>query len=318
MLTARRLSFPDKRGSGLRHFPADSHLTDWLREKGFEYDVITDEDLDAEGVAALTPYDVVITGSHPEYHTRRTIESIIQYREEGGYLIYMGANGFYWKVARPFDQPHMLEIRRAEGGIRAWASEPGEYYQQLDGEYGGMWRRNGIVPQRTGGVGFAVQGAYEGCGYRRTPESYDEDVSWLFEGVTGEKFGNFGLSGGGVAGFELDQVDANLGTPGYVRVVAVSEGHGASFRTVPEEILTWTISAGELPREHNGICAHMVVGEAPAGGGLFAVGSITFVGSLSHSDYNNDVSRIVENCLRRFLKNRQSKKIPTSLQDRRK
>jgi len=28
------LTFPDARGSGLRHLPADSHLTDWLEEKG--------------------------------------------------------------------------------------------------------------------------------------------------------------------------------------------------------------------------------------------------------------------------------------------
>ena len=33
------LTFDDARGSGLRHFPADSHLTDWLEEKGIAFDV---------------------------------------------------------------------------------------------------------------------------------------------------------------------------------------------------------------------------------------------------------------------------------------
>ena len=33
---------------------------------------------------------------------------------------------------------------------------------------------------------------------------------------------------------------------------------------------------------------------------MFAVGSITFCGSLSHNGYDNNVSRIVDNVLRRF------------------
>jgi N,N-dimethylformamidase len=44
----------------------------------------------------------------------------------------------------------------------------------------------------------------------------------------------------------------------------------------------------------------MVYGVSPNGGGLFAVGSISFLGSLSHNNYDNDISRILENCLRRF------------------
>src|SRR3546814_18601783 len=85
---------------------------------------MTDEDLDDQGLDALRPYDVVLTGSHPEYHTRRMIEALIAYREGGGYLMYFGANGFYWKIARPGSAPPLMEIRRAEWGIRAWASEP--------------------------------------------------------------------------------------------------------------------------------------------------------------------------------------------------
>lgn len=302
MLTMRPgyLTFADPKGSGLRHFPADSHLTQWLREQGHDYDVITDEDLDDQGLAALRPYDVIMTGTHPEYHTRRMIEALIAYREAGGYLMYLGANGFYWKIARPAHAPHLLEIRRAEGGIRAWASEPGEYYNQLDGEYGGMWRRNGIAPQATGGVGFAVQGGYEGVGYRRTAESYEPDVAWLFDGVAGETLGDYGCFGGGAAGFELDQVVPELGSPGYLKIVAISEGHGPSFKIVPEEILTWTIAAS-LPRHYEGVRAHMAVGVSDAGGGLFAVGSITFLGSLAHNRYDNDVSRLLGNCLARFL-----------------
>lgn len=53
----------------------------------------------------------------------------------GGRLCYLGGNGFYWKVALSTERDGLIEIRRGEGGIRAWAAEPGEYYNQFDGEY---------------------------------------------------------------------------------------------------------------------------------------------------------------------------------------
>src|SRR3546814_5319840 len=55
-------------------------------------------------------------------------------------------------------------------GIRAWAAETGEYYHQLDGALGGLWRRNGRPPQRLVGVGFSSQGMFEGSHYRRSEE----------------------------------------------------------------------------------------------------------------------------------------------------
>jgi N,N-dimethylformamidase len=39
----------------------------------------------------------------------------------------------------------------------------------------------------------------------------------------------------------------------------------------------------------------------PEGGAVFSVGSCSWCGSLSTSGYANDISRITENVLRRFL-----------------
>ncbi|HEY0419447.1 MAG TPA: N,N-dimethylformamidase beta subunit family domain-containing protein, partial [Acetobacteraceae bacterium] len=122
------LTFPDAKGSGLRHYPADSHLLAWLEAKGFAFDVITDEDLDDEGESILAPYRVVLTGSHPEYHTTGTLDALQAYTQGGGRLVYLGGNGFYWRIARDKSRPGIFELRRAEGGIRAWQAEPGEYY----------------------------------------------------------------------------------------------------------------------------------------------------------------------------------------------
>ena len=152
--------------------------------------------------------------------------------------MYLGGNGFYWKVAVSDAWPDAVEIRRGEGGIRAWASEPGEYYNAFDGEYGGLWRRNGRAPQVLAGVGFTSQGDHYGAPYRRTPESYSNEWAWVFEGITEKIIGDFGLSGGGAAGFELDRADTMLGTPLNAVTLASSEGHDDSFVLVPEDILT--------------------------------------------------------------------------------
>ena len=49
------------------------------------------------------------------------------------------------------------------------------------------------------------------------------------------------------------------------------------------------------------IKADMVFFETPNGGGVFSVSSISYAGSLAHNGYNNNISRITENVVRRFL-----------------
>ncbi|MGI9303783.1 MAG: N,N-dimethylformamidase beta subunit family domain-containing protein [Gammaproteobacteria bacterium] len=286
-------------GSGLRHYPADTHLIDWLETKGYAFDVITDEDLHDEGVALITPYKTVLTPSHPEYHTSATLDALQAYVDGGGRLMYLGGNGFYWRVAVHPDLPGMVEIRRAEGGIRAWAAEPGEYYNAFDGQYGGLWRRNGRPPQQLAGVGFSGQGKFEGTYYRRAPGAADPRAAWIFAGVDDEILGDFGLSGNGAAGFELDRVDRMLGSPDNIIVLASSDRYAEHFVLVPEEQLTHLLTWPGEPKEKL-IRADMAYFETPDNGAVFSVGSITYCGSLSHNNYDNNISRITDNVLKRF------------------
>ena len=294
--------YEEIRASGLRHFPADSHLSGWLEAKGHTYDVITDWELHHEGVELLENYRVVLTGSHPEYHTREMIDALESYRDAGGRFCYLGGNGFYWKIALSPEKDGVIEIRRAEGGIRAWAAEPGEYYNQFDGEYGGMWRRNGRPPQHLCGVGFTAQGNFSGSYYRKRAEAEDPRIAWIFEGVDSETFGNHGLSGHGAAGFELDRADKRLGTPVHAVVTASSENHPPEtpWVLVPEEILTHLVTCPGEPAQDL-IRADMTFFETPSGGAVFSTGSITFCGSLVTNNYENDVSRLLDNVIRRFL-----------------
>lgn len=287
-------------GSGLRHFQADSHLIWWLHAKGIPYDIITDRELHEEGYAAIEGYKAVTTGSHPEYHTPQTLDALLEYRNSGGRFLYLGGNGFYWRVAIHPEEKGIIEIRRAEGGIRAWAAEPGEYYNAFDGAYGGLWRRNGRPPQHLAGVGFTSQGQFEGTHYRRTAESHSPDLAWMFEGIEDEVLGDFGFSGGGAAGYELDRADVRLGSPPNVRVLAVSEDHPDHFVLVPEELLTHLTTWAMQPIDKL-IRADMIYFDVPGGGAVFSVGSITFCGSLPWNGGDNNISRLIENVLRRFL-----------------
>ncbi len=286
-------------GSCLRHFPADTHLLAWLDALGHDFDVVTDEDLDADGVAAIGQYKVVMTGSHPEYHTPGSLDALTEYTEGGGRLMYLGGNGFYWRVAVNPELPGAVEIRRGEGGIRAWAAEPGEYYNAFDGGYGGLWRNSGRAPQRLAGVGFIAQGDFHGTAYRRLPASRDPRAAWIFEGIDDELLGDFGLSGGGAAGFELDWLDPSLGSPPHALVLARSEQQDDTFMLVPEEILNHYGNRPGLPAEEL-IRSEIVFFETPNGGAVFSVGSITFCGSLPHNEFDNNISRMLDNVLRRF------------------
>ena len=300
--------FVDEKGSGLRHFQADTHIIDWLEEKELAYDLITDHELHKEGINVIKNYETVLTASHPEYHTTETLDALESYQNLGGRFIYLGGNGFYWKVALHNDENGVIEIRRGEGGIRAWAAEPGEYYNAFDGEYGGLWRRNGRPPQRIAGVGFSAQGTFVGSHYKRSLISYEEQFKWIFNNINDEFLGGFGLSGGGAAGFELDRADIRLGTPQNAIILASSEGHSRDFTgdkddffvLVPEEQLTHLVT---WPGDDidSLIRADIVLFSTANGGAVFSVGSITFCGSLPTNNYNNNISQLLFNVVTKFL-----------------
>ena len=294
------LTFNDAAGSGMRHLPADTHLTGWLDRMAIAYDVVTDHDLHDKGVDILKSYKVVVTGSHPEYHTERTLDALQAYTENGGRLMYLGGNGFYWRVALSDLVPGAIEVRRTEGGIRTWPAEPGEYYHAFDGAYGGLWRRSDRPPNLLCGIGFSSQGKFVGDSYRQGAAARDNHHAWIFEGVEDELFGGYGFSGGGAAGFELDRLDHRLGSPANAVVLATSEGHDRKeFVVVHEERLGFdTTITGETLEQL--IRADMTWIEKPRGGAVFSVGSITYCGSLPHNAYDNDVSRLTFNVMNRM------------------
>jgi N,N-dimethylformamidase len=292
------LTFGNATCSGLRHFQADSHLIAWLHNQNIDYDIITDDELDRDGAAAIEGYKAVVTGSHPEYHTSETLNALRDYRDSGGGLVYLGGNGFYWRIVRHPEDPALLEIRRSEDGLRAWASEPGEYYNAFDGSYGGLWRRNGRPPQQLVGIGFTAQGNFVGMPYKRV--CYDKNMDWVFDGINDDLIGDFGFSGHGAAGFELDRRDEKLDDGEDITILAQSYDEDNRFILVPEEMLTHLTNLSGSP-EADVKRADMVYFETHTGGQVFATGSITFCGSLPWNNYDNNVSKLLRNVIHKFV-----------------
>ena len=280
---------------------ADLHLVDWLETKGFRHDVVTDEALHHEGAELLESYKVIITGTHPEYWTAAMLDGLDHYLSHGGRLMYLGGNGFYWVTSIDPQRPHIVEVRRW-GGSQSWQAPAGEYYHSSTAELGGLWRLRNRPPQKLVGVGFTSQGGGTSHPYRRQPGSFDPRAAFIFEGVgRDELIGNFDslVLGHGAAGYELDRFDHALGTPAHALLLASSFGHGDTYSGATED------GPQHAGRTHEGddplLRSDMVYFEGPRGGAVFSVGSIAWCGCLSYNDCDNNVSRITENVLRRYL-----------------
>ncbi len=282
-------------------FNGDLHLVDWLDEQGYAYDVATDEDLQNEGEALLSPYNVVVTGSHPEYWTSQGLDAVDAYLAAGGRLMYLGGNGFFSVVSFSPDSTHCIEMRRTAARPH---DEAGQFHHSFTGEPGMNWNARGRPSGRILGVGSSTGTGFDySMPYHRLEDSYDSRAAFIFEGIgRDEVIGNFGLKQGGAGGVEIDRADYSLGTPPHALVLATASGFSDHYQLIIEAESVGDYSRG---RRRGGsqnplVRSDLVYFEGPAGGGVFSVGSIAWCGSLSHNDYDNNVSRITKNVLDRF------------------
>ncbi|MEM1231835.1 MAG: N,N-dimethylformamidase beta subunit family domain-containing protein [Pseudomonadota bacterium] len=296
--SGRRPMLNCRPGSIMWSFNADTNLLAWLAAIDRPFDIVTDHDLHARGADALAPYRAVITGTHPEYYSSAMMTGLADWLDDGGRLMYMGGNGFYWRIAFDPEDDQVIEVRRAEDGTRAWIAEPGEYHHSFTGELGGLWRRLGRPPNHLVGIGFTAQGFDGGTHYRFNAAAADPRVAFAVDGVDlSQPFGAHGTQGGGAAGEEIDRFDLRQGSPPHAVVIASSEGHRPGMLLAKEEYRMM-----EPPQPEDGrIRADLTFFETRAGGAVFSTGSISYAGALSTDGYDNDVARLTGNVLERFL-----------------
>ncbi len=277
---------------GAHTVTANLYLIDWLEQKVFDYDVYADEDLHREGVSLLSPYRCIILASHPEYYTREMLEAVSRYTRDGGRVLYLGGNGLYWVTSIDSERPHLIEVRKGGEGDYGptYVPQPGEWQHSTTGELGGLWARRGRPPRQTLGVEHSANvwtAAVGRWGFRRVEPGFQPPYRFIFRGVQREEvIGDFGLNLGTAAGFEMDSVpewEPNQDD----RPVVLAEARHHAF-TPPRRTAVSPV-------------AHLAFWSRPKGGAVFAAGSVTWTGSLSHNQYENNVSRITDNVLRRFL-----------------
>ena len=114
-----------------------------------------------------------------------------------------------------------------------------------------------------------------------------------------DAIGDFGLRGNGAAGLEIDRADATLGSPPSLLLLATADRIGYGGLPTPEEFRT--THRGLTGEQNARVRADMTLFPTANGGAVFTTGSIAWVCSLSHNGYENNVSRITGNVLRRFL-----------------
>lgn len=281
-------------------FPADLSIVAWLDHMNYDCDFITDEDLHKEGLDAIKSYNCIITGTHPEYVSEQMLDAQEDYVIEGGRLIYMGGNGYYWVIGFDEEDTSCMEVRKLDSGMRAWAARPGEHYLQTTGEKSGLWRNRGRAPQKLLGVGFIAEGFETSAPFRKMPDAFHRTVSWITEGIEGEIIGNEGLAYGAAAGIELDRYDLSLGTPPHTKIIASSGGHSDNYVLVTEELLyAYAGLVGTLDYRIRGDITYYT---APNNGAVLSTGSIAFGQALPANGFNNTSSKLLKNVVDAFLK----------------
>ena len=278
----------------------DTYLLDWLEALGYEFDVITDDDIHEHGAQLLSSYACVITGSHPEYVSREMWDAFDAYQRGGGRHMYLGGNGFYWRIGYHPSAPHTIEIRRGVAGMRTWEGEAGENVLACTGEPSGLWRSIGRPPQRLLGVGFSGAVLTHSSPYRWLEGARSPGMNWLTKGIDLDApLGDFGARGKGAAGLEVDRTEPTLGSPPGLMWLATADRLGWGALPGPEEIRT--LHRGVAGDENGQVRADVVFFPTANGGGVFSTGSIAWVTALPHHNYENNVSQLTANVLARFL-----------------
>ncbi len=286
--------------SNVWQFNADTHILGWFDHFKLKYDVVTDHDIHSKGHSILKNYKTLVTGTHPEYYSLNMLNALQTYVNNGGRIMYLGGNGFYWRISFDLKDNSVIECRKSEGGIRAHPPKPGEYFSSTTGEYSGLWRNNGKPPNELVGIGMVSQGFDYSAPYYRTKKSYNKNFDFIFKDMKKKKkFGDFGLSGHGAAGLELDAVNNELGTPSNTHILAYSKDHSDIYLLAPEEILDPVPGLGGSENER--IQSNVVIHQNKKFGGFFSVGSIAWAGSMAWNNYRNEISQLTLNVLKRFL-----------------
>ena len=284
-----------KPGGFVYNFPADTHITAFLEQAGIDYDIITDELVDAEGLQLLQQYPVVISSTHHEYVTSGIFDNVADYTEQGGRFIYIGGNGWFWSVGAHPSLPGVMESRNF--------SDIADRYL-TNGQRGGLMIETGRHPGPVFGNEIGGMIFHGSSAYRKLEDADNPRAAWIFAGTgEGDVFGDYGIDRvhGGAAGLEIDRYNPDNGVPRHALQLATSEPLKPTIEDVILTNLPLTIKYHPDEGSEPWAQADLVFFETANGGAMFSTGSIAWISSTLENNFDNDVARITGNVIRRFL-----------------
>ena len=271
----------------------------WLDQHDYEYDVITDRDLDSNP-EILKDYQVVCLNGHSEYWSDRAYDGLDNYLKAGGAAMVMSGNTMFWRVSFD-DSDEVMEVRKFGTGIGGrQAAQVGELYHSHDFKRGSLMRFCGYPAWKVIGLTCI------GWGTAFKPYTVDQPDHFLFNHPHAT-----GLKKGDTFGFISDDV----GAVGHEFDVRLSTLQRATNDPVmeglvePEGIITVARShherqildfnaEGHKPRVGDeDTIAEMIYWERPEGGRVFHTGSIASAWGVFHDE---SLSQLLRNVLHHF------------------
>ncbi len=232
----------------------------WLEKQGHRPDIYTDIDFHNHGCDA-GQYPCLVLSTHPEYWTTRMYDNLKAYLDAGGSVAYLAGNGVFENGEYDGGQTEIVFRLGIEGGPRVNA----------------LFRTLARPERSVLGV------ATERCGVVGSPYVVQMADHALFAGTgltNGDTFGNTGLNTGGGSNGKASawEVDTSNGPGATTLPPAACDIEPAAFppSTLPAGLVVLASGAPDA----NGPGADMTFYEHPGGGFVFAVGSLTFGGSL--------------------------------------
>jgi N,N-dimethylformamidase beta subunit-like protein len=119
----------------------DLDFISWLNRTDRRVEFLSDDDLErfANGAALARAYDLIVFPGHEEYVTGRAYDLVERYRDQGGNLLFLAANNFFWRVDREGELLRRVrewrQLRRPEAALVG--------VQYIGSDYGG--RQGGYV-----------------------------------------------------------------------------------------------------------------------------------------------------------------------------
>lgn len=294
---------PDKTyiGGGYSHLlRGERFLHLWLDKHGYDYDVITDHDLDRHP-EILTGYQTVIVNGHSEYWSTRAYDGFDNYLKAGGAAVVMSGNTMFWRVS--FDETgEVMECRKFGKSIGGRnLAKVGELYHSHDFKRGSLMRFCGYPAWKVTGLTCVGWSGLNFKPYRvDLPNHFLFNEPYKIDLKKGDAFGFVNKSIGAV-GHEYDvrlstllRATKNPALKGLVEpkgILTIASSHDK------RNILDFNADAHKQRGGDEQTIAEIIYWERPQGGRVFHTGSIATAWAMYHDE---SLSRLVKNTLHHF------------------